>query len=101
MKKLNSYHKETSELKERLLSEVERFFSENQWCEDIDIEKVEGCEISVRGNEPVGKINKYGVHRQGQSFDFDELDMCDLSYIIDIINMFIDDFEKTMKRCES
>jgi hypothetical protein len=100
MRTLNNFKEANKKAKENMLKEISDFFTENPFIEKIDIVEVEGEDLNVRGDKMVDSIYSDRVTGYGGEFDFEELDLCDLECIIDIINNWIVDFDKTMKRCE-
>jgi hypothetical protein len=98
MKNLKDFTKQTSKLRDAMLAEINNFFNENSGTE-IDVEEVEGGSINVRGDKDCSTITENGTVGVDADFPFDELDLCDLECIIDIINTYIDNLNKTMDKC--
>ncbi len=98
MKNLKTFSKETSKLRNAMLAEIRGFFTDNPGIE-IDVEEVEGSSINIRGDKDCSTITEDGTTGVDADFSFDELDLCDLECIIDIINTYIDDTNKTMDKC--
>ncbi len=81
-----------------MLAEIRGFFNDNPGTE-IDVEEVGGSSITVRGDKDCSTITAAGTSGVDADFSYDELDLCDLDYVIDIINTYIDDLNKTMDKC--
>ena len=98
MKPLKTFSKKINDLRDNMLTEIKNFFIENPKVE-IDVEETEGSGTNIRGDKDLGKITKNGTVGIDGDFSFDELDLCDLDCLIDIINDFIVDDKKTEERC--
>ena len=88
LKNIENFENKVTELRRDMLNATRQFFEANTKI-SIDIEKVEGCSINVRGDKDVNTIDKNGVAGMSGSFGFDELDLVDLDYIIGIINTYV------------
>jgi hypothetical protein len=94
MKKLNEYSKSVEALKENMISEIKIFFAENPEIKEIDVEKVYGSTVVMGGEKYVDKITSEGVKSDfvdDDQLSYDILDLCDIEFAIEIINMFIDE----------
>lgn len=92
MKHIKSYTKEFNSIKKKMIFEIRNFFIVNPEVKFIDIEEVEGSEVNVLGDKIVNTITVNGVSDGGDERDFyqyEELDLCDLDILIDIINNFV------------
>ena len=93
-------------LKEKVLKEIIWFFNQNSGT-DIDIEEIEGSPLTIvsfeYGKIDVDKINSDGVTSLADDVDipFEDIALCDLSAIIDVINNYTEDLNKTMDSCKS
>ena len=96
MQELNSYLLEIVRIKEKQLSEIKNFFLKNANIEKIDVTEVEGNVVDTIFEGGVYLKEVYELN--GDYFDFQYLSTDDLAEIIHIINSFIVDFKKTIKK---
>lgn len=100
LKELKSYSDKVSKLRTAMIGEIETFFRNNP-DEHIIIEETQGSNVNVRGDKEIDVITASGANGDEQDFDYDELDLCDLDMIIDIINDHIIAWNKTVDRCKN
>ncbi len=103
MKQLDNHLKEVNFLRKQLLNEIRMFFNSEPNTQ-INVAETEGVDIELINGMLVTTIMEDGVHdlhKDGDVVPFGELASEDLSDIIDVINNYLVDLAKIIKRASN
>ena len=108
--KTAAMYSKLEKLKQQYLSKIMLFWEMNTWCDSISMEDIQASNTETRENFTVTSLTADGVEYTTDYEDpessFEPLeykDLCieDLDMVVDLINNYIEDFNKTLKRCEN
>lgn len=101
MKEIQNFETEMGKLRDSVLNSIYGFFNQNP-NEEIDVIETEGVSFELFNKSEVVKITLEGVFdSEDETQEFSNLSIEDLVYVIAVINDYIVDFNKAMKRASN